>query len=134
VCDLAVSTPDAGFLNGRHISFISDEERREILQHVRTSLLPQLDSCVESWRDNYRGGEEPSFYFSSLEEALKDYGKAFADDAEVEVQIADALGKIEEAVEELSAPDPDHDYSAYGRQQSGALMTDGSAIFDDVDQ
>jgi hypothetical protein len=135
VRDLAVSTPDAGFLNERHISFISDEERREILQHVRTSLLPQLDSCVESWRDNYRGGEEPSSYFSSLEDALKDYGKAFADDAEIEVQIADALGKIEEAVEELSAPDPGHDYSAYGRQQSGALMTDGSrSIFDDVDQ
>lgn len=107
VRDLAVSTPDAGFLNKRHVSFLSDEERQEILQHVRTALLPKLESCVESWRENYEG-----------------------------VQIADALAKIEEAVEELSASDErDYDYSAYRPQQSGALTIDGvRSIFDDVDQ
>ncbi len=135
VRDLAVSTPDSGFLNDLHVSFLTDEERQDILQHVHISLLPQLDFCVENWRDNYRGGEEPSSYFSPLEDALKDYGREFAGDANAEVQIADALAKIEEAVEELSVPEQDYDYSAYRRQQSGPLATDGSrSTFDDVDQ
>jgi hypothetical protein len=136
VRDLAVSTPDAGFLDDRHVSFISDEERLEILQHVRTSLLPSLDSCIDNWCDNYRGGEQPSDYFDPLELALKDYGREFSDDADAEVHIADALARIEEAVNELTASgEPDYDYSAYRGQQSGTRTTDDSrSIFDDVDR
>jgi hypothetical protein len=136
VRDLAVNTPDAGFLNQRHVSFISEEERLEILQHVHQSLLPQLDNCVESWRDNFRGDEDPNSYFSSLEEALKEFGQQLADDALAGIQIADALAKIGEAVEELNAaPEPDNDYSSFRHKQLGSLSSEISrSIFDDVDQ
>jgi hypothetical protein len=135
VRELAVRTPDSGFLNDHHVSFISDEERRDILQHVRAALLPQLDSCIESWRDNYSGGDDPSSYFSALEDTLRDYGTEFAGDAEVEIQIADALAKIESAIGELTADEPDYDYSAHWHQRSDSIASDGArSIFDDVDQ
>jgi hypothetical protein len=136
VRELAVSTPDSGFLKGRYVEFITDVERRDILEDVRTSLLPHLDDCIENWRDNFRGGEKSTSYFSHLEEALTNYREEFAHDSIAETLIAAALAKIEKAVEELSVPDEDkdYDYSAHRRQQSGPYSTDGvRSIFDDVD-
>jgi hypothetical protein len=70
--DLAVSTPDAGFLRPDTVRFITADERASILDHVRTTLLPDLDRCIDHWRDNHNSEEDPEESFSHLRIALND--------------------------------------------------------------
>jgi hypothetical protein len=136
VRELAVSTPDSGFLDKDIISFLSEEEVADILEHVRSSFLPDLETCISNWRDNYNGSEDPEGDFRHLKKALRDYETAITDDQVASSYINDALTRIDEVVEELRAevhetPDwGDH----YPRQVASADSGVSRSIFDDVDE
>jgi hypothetical protein len=133
--ELAVDTPDSGFLNIRFRHILSEDEVASVLEHVRTELLPNLEDCVNDWRWNFDGENDPADYFSNLEDALRDYRDEFVDSADIQAQIDSAFNSIDEAIEDLRSElpiEPDYDHY-YGRGSSVEAVGDSRSIFDDVD-
>jgi hypothetical protein len=135
VRELAVITPDAGFLDPDTVSFLTDVEIREILDDVRNKLLPRLESEIFNWRSNYSAGESPEDYFSVFQSTLQDFAKALPNDASAIACIDRGLESINEAIAEMSDEErDDHDSGRYHPgAQSGPLGPDLRSIFDDVD-
>ena len=75
--ELAVDTPDSGFLREDVRSLITDEELSNILLCVQETLLPDLDNQIKNWRYNYDGDDEPDVYFDEFKNALDDYKDHF---------------------------------------------------------
>ena len=50
--ELAVQTPDDGFLNPNIVSFLKEDEVEGIVSDIRENLLPNIDREVEIWKDN----------------------------------------------------------------------------------
>ncbi len=101
VRELAVSTPDAGFLDRDTVSFLTDAEVQQILDDLRTKLLPSIGNEVSNWKYNFSGGESPSDYFALFKSALEEFSKALADDALAVADIELGLREIDEAISEL---------------------------------
>ena len=134
--ELAVATPDAGFLRARIRQFLTTGELAEILEHVRTELLPRVDETIAVWRSNFGEKDDPEQYFEDLVYALNRYRDEMEEDPEAVNQIDSALSTIKDVIEELQAgmqQEPDSDDFRGG--VSSGIENDGSrSIFDDVDQ
>ena len=133
--ELAVSTPDAGFLKPEVRTLLTPDELAEIVEAIRIELLPALDETIDQWRYNHDGTTEPEEHFAELKEALSDFKTEFSDDQESVNRIDIAFQGIERAIEKLregTPPEPDHTDYFQGRSTT---PDDGSrSIFDDVDE
>jgi hypothetical protein len=133
--NLAVSTPDAGFLNNETVSFTTPDETREILQHARATLLTDLASCIDSWRENHGTDEDPEQYFSHLKAALRDYKKALDQDTEAVQWIETGLERIAGVIADLETQMPDRpDQDEYLGDRAREDSPSSRSIFDDVDK
>lgn len=133
--ELAVDTPDSGFLQERVRNIITEEELADILEHVRTNLLINLSEQIDNWFCNYSYDNDPEGYFSELTSALKDYRNEFESDLDACERTEEALDEIEQNIEELRSEHPlepdSEDY--HGRNSSGGSQDDSRSVFDDVD-
>jgi hypothetical protein len=132
--DLAVDTPDSGFLDEDVRALFNPEEFQECLTHVRSNLLLQMDDCISKWRFNCRDEDDPEEYFSSLEAALNDFKKEFAADPKVQKAINTGLEEIKSIVDDLQSerPSPRRSSNTIGSLEE---TWEGSrSIFDDVDE
>lgn len=136
VRELALNTPDAGFLDRRTVSFLKDDEVKEILREVHVRLLPRLDMEVENWKENYTIGDTPSDYFEPLKGALSEFSAALSHDSEAVALIDEGIAVIDEAIAELDSQvqeEPD-DYDYYYHSSNSPDGPDSRSIFDDVDK
>ena len=136
VRELAVRTPDAGFLDKEVVSFLTEDEVKDILEHVRSSFVPNLDACIESWRDAHDRREDPEEGFRHLKTALQEYETALSEDTLSTSFIDSALTRIDEVVQELQAEVPETpDWGDHYPRQGPSEESGGSrSIFDDVDE
>lgn len=132
---LAVETPDSGFLREDVKTLFTAAEFDAILSDVRTLLLPALPKCVDSWRDNHDGEDDPANYFSDLQSALKEYQDTFSEDAQAVSCINMGLAEIDKAIEEMQSEMPgERDSDDYYRGITPSSESqDSRSIFDDVD-
>lgn len=134
--ELAVETPDFGFLQEGVRELLKPDELAEILESVRKNLLPNLDNKIQNQRDNYDTERDPETHFDDLVGAVKEYHSVFAEHPEAVEQIESALTRIEEVVEELRSEQPrerDSD-DFYERGSTGGGHDESRSVFDDVDQ
>lgn len=132
--DLAVDTPDSGFLDKEVRALFSPDEFEECLTHVRSNLLLKLDDCISNWRFNCGSEDDPEEYFSTLEATLKDFRKEFAADESVQAAIDTGLEEIQTTIDDLRSDRPP---PRRGSNPIGSLQDtwEGSrSIFDDVDE
>jgi hypothetical protein len=135
VKELAVSIPDAGFLNRETVGFLTNTEFNDILATVRNDLLPELDRCVGDWRDNYTSGEDPDDYFDHLVMALRDYRKAFEADEAAVRQIDSALVAITDICDSIGSATERPQESGFSAQTEPSPRSESTrSIFEDVDQ
>lgn len=136
--DLAIDIPDAGFLREDIRGLLSASEFADIVQDVRSRLLPNLETCISDWSRNAHNGEDdPEEYFSELQSTLKEYQQALSEDAEAVSRIDEGLTKIDETIEELRGEmprEPDHEDDYYRGTPHHAVAEGARSIFDDVDQ
>lgn len=105
---------------------MTDEEIKETLVMVRSRLLSDLDSCIETWRDSYDGSDDPEDHFDHLQMALRQYEEAFEDDEQATGWITAGRAKIEKVIEELRANPPEvSDSDDYAAHQPGPHGDDG---------
>jgi energy-coupling factor transporter ATP-binding protein EcfA2 len=133
---LAVETPDAGFMQDRIRRVLTEEEVEEILEHVRTGLLPHLDDHIDHWCANHNGDDDPEDHFDELKRALETYRDAFTERETATDEIDAALERLKNVIEDIRAempqePDSD-DYD--GSDAPGGGQDELRSIFDDVDQ
>lgn len=135
VRDLAIFTPDAGFLDRDTVSFLTDLEVQDILDDVRTKFLPSLDDEIWNWKSNYSARQSPEDYFSPFELALEEFAKALANDAAAVSRINRGIESMNDAIAEIGGEErDDQDYGRYyPRAENGPTGPDQRSIFDDVD-
>ena len=56
---------------------MTPEELADILEQIRTTLLPNLNAQIDQWRDNHNGKDDPEDHFSELKNALTDFRAEF---------------------------------------------------------
>lgn len=135
--ELAVDTPDAGFLSEKVRTLFTPDELTQILEDVRTKLIPNLWSTIWKWRSNFDegGNDDPESHFDELKSALGDFRAELSSDSHAVAKIEAAFADIKDAIEELGKgmpgePDSD-DFRGHGSVESG---DDSRSVFDDVDQ
>lgn len=134
--ELAIETPDAGFLRKGMRELFTEDELKDICEQVRQVLLPTLSDVISDWRGNYDSDHnEPEDYFSELTSALQDYRDEFVDDQEAVAYLENAMTKIQEVINDLNADKPSKDDSGdfYGSSSSSEEHDSSRSIFDDVD-
>lgn len=134
--ELAVETPDPGFLREDIRALFTPEELSDTLKHIRNALLPDLDRHIDDWRDNHRPDDEPEEYFSEFVSALKDYREQFDGDADAVTLIDNGLEAINTVIEKLCEehPEPPDNDDYRGGGGTADRGDDARSIFDDVDQ
>ena len=134
--ELAVDTPDAGFLREGIRKIFTQNELVDILEYVRTTLLPNLNGHVDDLRGDYDRDYDPEDHFAEMKWALESYRKEFTSNPEALEFITSSLALIEVVIEDLRSeyfPEPDSD-DYYGRGSIGGGRDGSRSIFDDVDQ
>ena len=133
---MAIETPDSGFLNEAVRALFKHEEYIDVLNDVRTKLVPGLGSTIKNWRDSYyQSDEDPQSYFAQLEITLKEFREVLTMYPEAIFQIKLALEEIKEVVIDLASEqpeDPDSD-DFRGNVSGGGSHDDSRSIFEDVD-
>lgn len=132
---LAVITPDSDFLRKDIRPLFTTTEFDDILDEVRSQLLPNISKFVADWQSNHDGEEDPENYFDLLKSALTDYQAAFSDDLESVEFIFTGLADIQEAIEELRSelPQEPEDEDFFRDSPRGGASDNSRSIFDDVD-
>lgn len=133
--ELAVRTPDSGFMRDDIKTLMSSSELSDILHAVKSDLLPNLENIVHEWKVNYNGEDEPDAYFYELKSALDDYKSEFGE-CEESVQLIDyALEQLDEAISDLTDEYHPSSIDNNWRTDDISKATDISSrsIFDDVD-
>lgn len=125
---------DDGFLSERFQILFTDVEKSGIIDTIRTSLLPKLNSHIEDARLGYDKDEEPEVWFSEMTRVLHKYRFLFKENEIALTQIDTALEDIENTVEELKAehkkPESDDTYENPSDENE---PDESRSIFDDVD-
>ena len=137
--ELAIETPDAGFLDESYRQLFTGDEFTDVLKAVNDDVLPNLDNMIDQWRAHYSprdgsGDNDPDAYFHPLIEALENYREPFRADDEAVKLINMALADIDEVVSELR--DEYHRRGGddfYGDSERRPTRQPGRSIFDDVD-
>ncbi|GBE36174.1 hypothetical protein BMS3Bbin07_00317 [bacterium BMS3Bbin07] len=133
--ELAIDIPDSGFLREEIRGLMTHEEFIHLLEHVQTTLLPNLDRHIEQWRYNYNSDDDPEIYFDDLKSALQDYGKEFEENENAVERITKALADIDLLIEELQSeiPEKSDEDGSLGRRAQEEAQNSARSIFDDVD-
>ncbi len=131
----AVETPDSDFLREDVRQLFTTAEFDDILNEIRTKLLPQLSVCIAGWQSNHDGEEDPDSHFDLLKSALTDYREALSADIEAVALIDAGLEEIQEAIEELRSelPQESEDEDFFRDSPRGGTSDNSRSIFDDVD-
>lgn len=135
---LAIETPDTGFLCEGIRELLKVDEFALIIEGIRTKLLPELDSTIYEWQSNYdsNSDQDPEDHFYDLVRALETFSEELVDDSDAQSQIKSAMDQIKDIIEELRSDRPlEPDSDDFFRQSSGgADAMDSRSVFDDVDQ
>ena len=133
--NLAVTTPDSGFLRENIRDLMSYDELSDILKSVQCYLLPNLEDTIDSWKNDYNREEEPETYFEELKSALDDYKSEFEEDPASLKQINEAINLIYQVIENLKSEyTPSDDQNFWNKSRTNSPINSHSrSIFDDVD-
>ena len=132
---LATSTPDADFLRAGIRELIKPTEFAQIMEDIRTILVPTIGQIIRDRCSNYESKDDPEEHFDSLVSALKEYRNELLADPTFVQQIDSALEDIKQAAEELRSEhthEPDSD-DFRGDSSTASPTEDSRSIFDDVD-
>jgi len=135
---LAVDTPDSDFLTVPQIKgFFRDSEISEIMDVVRLSFLPAIETAIDKWESNYTQSEDAEGYFAPLIEVVEAFSDYFKTDAEASMILSEAKGKLAKVISDLE-PSEDNDEEEYGFDMGDENVPEFSMggkrrIYDDID-
>lgn len=134
VSNYALDGRDSGALNDDEIrNIFTDYEFSELLERVRTELLPRLYDVRREWESNHSSGESPDEHMQQLLELFDSLKKHFGDDEGV-VEIIDCeLRRTSEWIDENMPDEPDRSPREIGKIEAPTEPRSSRSIFDDID-
>ncbi|CAL9327334.1 hypothetical protein [Streptomyces sp. SudanB52_2052] len=137
VAELAVDTPDAGWLRRAEWKILlTDIDRNQLIEQVRRKLIPNLQHTLQEWEYNYDSSDDPQDYYGQLEKELSTYKRAFETDDQAAAALDRALAEVQRLIEsEYENRDPERS-DGYTRERQGSTnwtFSHGRSVFDDVD-
>lgn len=132
-----INYADVGFLidNPSFESFLTEQERADLVALARTDIENRFESIIESERDNYEQSWDPSDWFDDLRSQIEDHRALFPEDETVAEAVDSALEQIRYAVEHIEdnrEVEPDWDDEPSGKRGSAVVSGGGRSIFDDL--
>lgn len=103
VSELAVETPDSGWLDMPELdALLSEGERAAIMSRVREVLIPSLDEELRNWKFNEQG-DSTEEYYAPLKEALERYKDELSEFPECVTALEFAISSVGELEAEASS-------------------------------
>lgn len=134
--EIAIDTPDSGFMRKGIKGLFTDQELIEIMEEVRRKVMPSIPELIDSCKNNYFSGDVDS-HFEELESTIKDFGAHFENSGGelLADKVRTGLDLIAEAITEIKQnQDPDPESVSFPSSKSTTDTEDAShSIFDDVD-
>lgn len=137
ISELAIETPDSGFLKAEIKSLMKPNELSSLLDEIQTKLIPNLDETISQWKDRHNEEDDPEQHFYELKNALDEYKNEFDNNVIITQSINNALKKIDLIVEEIKSELPKEEYDKeeelLNRNSQKDTKNNRRSIFDDVD-
>lgn len=134
VSDYAVRGEDLYALDDIDIRrMFEDHEFEELLQNVRTQLLPELVDVRRNWQLNRGSSEPPDEHMQPLLELFETLKKHFGDDARAAEIIERETDRANEWIAENTPEEPGRKPRTLGKVETPDKPSGTRSIFDDVD-
>jgi len=114
-------------------SLFEDDEFEELLQNVRTQLLPRLDDVRIEAQHNHQSSEPPDEHMQPLLESFEILERLFGDDVHAAKIIERETHLAYEWIAENEPEEPDRTPRILGNVQTPDKPQGTRSIFDDVD-
>ena len=135
VSEYAVNGEDIYALYDEDIrGLFEDHEFEELLQNVRTQLLPKLDDMRIGVQREYRSGEPADEHMQRLLESLETLKKRFGDDMLAAEIIERETHLANDWIAENESEETDRKPRTLGKVESQDKPTGARSVFDDVDE
>ncbi len=136
--DLAVSTPDPGFLRDEIKTLFTKDEFNDIISYIKINLLPNLDQIISDWEFNCNDRKNLEEYFDDLLLSLGEYKDLFKHDTEATDKLDCAITNVHELIDELKDDyyfdDDDSPPSFRKIEELTEKQVSNRSIFDDIDE
>ena len=134
VSEYAVRGDDLYALDDADIrGLFEGHEFEELLQNVRTQLLPRLDDVRLEVQINHRSSEPPDEHMQQLLESFETLKKHFGDDARGAKIIERETRLANEWIAEKAPEEPDRKPRTLGKVETPDKPTGTRSVFDDID-
>lgn len=134
VSDYAITGQDTEALDDEGIQCLfKDQEFDDLLQRVRTELLPRLDDVRLEWESNHSSDQPPEEYMQPLLESFETLKKRFGDDAQAAKIIVREIQRTNEWIGEHTPEEPERSSRKLGKVEAPAKPQSTRSIFDDID-
>ena len=134
VSNYALEGQDADALDDDGIrSLFSDGEFEELVQRVRTELLPRLGDVRRERESNHSSDESPEEYMQQLLELFDSLKKQFGDDENAAKLIDHEIQCTSEWIDENTPEEPERAPRKLGKVDAQEKPQSTRSIFDDVD-
>ncbi len=136
-----ISNISAYALSGENLYALSDEdikktfkenEYNELLQQIKSELIPKISKLKEIWKSRYDRDEDASYHMSSLKENLEAIEYEFSDDGSIVFEVNKELIEIEEWIKDNTTEASISDMENLSGETEEKEEIERS-IFDDVD-
>lgn len=114
-------------------SLFTSEEFEELVQRVRTELLPRLDDVRREWESNHSAGEPPDEHMQQLLEFFSSVKERFMDDEGTVKLIDRQIERTNEWIDENTPEEPERSPRKLGKIETPAESRSARSIFDDID-
>ena len=134
VSSYAIEGEDTYALNNVGIRAIfTDEEHDELLERVRSELLPRLDDVRRDWEGNHSSDERPEEHMQQLLTSFDTLEDVFADDEFAMRIIEREIEATQEWIAENTPEEPERSPRTLGSVETAAPPQSVRSIFDDID-
>lgn len=134
VSNYALEGQDADALNDIGIrSLFTDDEFKELVDRVRTELLPRLDDVRREWESNHSSDESPAGHMQQLFEVFDSLKNQFGEEEGAAELIDSEIQRTREWIDDNTPEEPERAPRKLEKVEAQGKPQSTRSIFDDVD-
>lgn len=134
VSNYALEGQDADALDDDGIrALFTDDEFEDLVQRVRTELVPRLDDVRLEWESNHSPGEPPEEHMQQLLEFFGSLKQRFGDDEKTVRVIEREMRRTSEWINEHTPEEPEISPRELGKVEAPDEAHNTRSMFDDID-
>jgi energy-coupling factor transporter ATP-binding protein EcfA2 len=134
VSNYALEGQDADALDDDGIrALFTDDEFEDLVQRVRTELVPRLDDVRLEWESDHSPGEPPEEHMQPLLEVFGSLKQRFGDDEKAVRVIEREMRRTSEWINEHTPEEPEISPRELGKVEAPDEPHNTRSMFDDID-